>query len=211
MKCVCIWSCLTLQHHGLEPTRLLWPRHSPHENTWVGCHSLLQRTFPTQGSNPGLPHCRQILYHLCHQGAEHSSLKSYCVMHVCEVASVVPSSATPWTVAHQAPPSMGFSRWEYWSGLPFPSPLLILVEFLLGNFYCLRLYSKCKEEVLRKLGMIWIIIKRHKREYWWGKQQDPKALHSQLIGNYGFLVAPLFAIMWLLHELPWCEGRKADD
>ena len=30
--------------------------------------------------------------------------------------------ATPWTVAHQGPPSMGFSRQEYWSGLPFPSP-----------------------------------------------------------------------------------------
>ena len=30
--------------------------------------------------------------------------------------------ATPWTVAHQAPRSMGFSRQEYWSGLPFPSP-----------------------------------------------------------------------------------------
>ena len=30
--------------------------------------------------------------------------------------------ATPWTVAYKAPPSMGFSRQEYWSGLPFPSP-----------------------------------------------------------------------------------------
>ena len=30
--------------------------------------------------------------------------------------------ATPWTVTHQAPPPMGFSRQEYWSGLPFPSP-----------------------------------------------------------------------------------------
>ena len=30
--------------------------------------------------------------------------------------------ATPWTVAYQAPPSMGFSRQDYWSGLPFPSP-----------------------------------------------------------------------------------------
>ena len=30
--------------------------------------------------------------------------------------------ATPWIVAHQAPPSMAFSRQEYWSGLPFPSP-----------------------------------------------------------------------------------------
>ena len=30
--------------------------------------------------------------------------------------------ATPWTAAYQAPPSVGFSRQEYWSGLPFPSP-----------------------------------------------------------------------------------------
>ena len=31
-------------------------------------------------------------------------------------------TATPWTAAHQAPPSMGFSRQEYWSGVPLPSP-----------------------------------------------------------------------------------------
>ena len=37
-------------------------------------------------------------------------------------SSVVSDSATPWTVAHQAPLFMGFSRQEYWSGLPFPSP-----------------------------------------------------------------------------------------
>ena len=36
--------------------------------------------------------------------------------------SVVSDSATRWTVAHQAPLSMGFSRQEYWSGLPFPTP-----------------------------------------------------------------------------------------
>ena len=34
----------------------------------------------------------------------------------------------PWTVAHQAPPSMGFSRQEYWSGLPFPSPVILRVK-----------------------------------------------------------------------------------
>ena len=39
---------------------------------------------------------------------------------VCEVASVVSDSATIWTVAHQAPLSVGFSGQEYWSGLPFP-------------------------------------------------------------------------------------------
>ena len=40
----------------------------------------------------------------------------------CQVPSVVSDSATPWTVARQAPLSMGFSRQEYWSGLPFPPP-----------------------------------------------------------------------------------------
>ena len=36
--------------------------------------------------------------------------------------SRVPLLATPWTAAYQAPPSMGFSRQEYWSGVPLPSP-----------------------------------------------------------------------------------------
>ena len=38
------------------------------------------------------------------------------------VAKLCPTLAIPWTIAHQAPLSMGFSRQEYWSGLPFPSP-----------------------------------------------------------------------------------------
>ena len=40
---------------------------SPGKNTGVGCHALLQGIFPTQGLNPGILHCRQILYHLNHQ------------------------------------------------------------------------------------------------------------------------------------------------
>ena len=39
------------------------------KNTGVGCHFLLQEIFPTWGLNPGLPHCRQMLYHLRHQGS----------------------------------------------------------------------------------------------------------------------------------------------
>ena len=39
-----------------------------------------------------------------------------------EVAQSCPTLATPWTAAYQAPPSMGFSRQEYWSGVPLPSP-----------------------------------------------------------------------------------------
>ena len=41
---------------------------------------------------------------------------------MCVSRSVVSDSATPWTVACQIPLSMGFSRQEYWSGLPLPSP-----------------------------------------------------------------------------------------
>ena len=40
------------------------------KSTGVGCHFLLYGIFPTQGSNPGLPHCRQTLYRLSHQGAK---------------------------------------------------------------------------------------------------------------------------------------------
>ena len=42
------------------------------QDTGVGCHFLLQEIFPTQGLNPGLPHCRQTLYHLSHQGSHFS-------------------------------------------------------------------------------------------------------------------------------------------
>ena len=45
---------------------------SPGKSTGVGSHSLLQGIFPTQGSNSGLQHCRQILYCLSHQGSPES-------------------------------------------------------------------------------------------------------------------------------------------
>ena len=62
-----IQSCQTLQPHGLQTSRLLYPWNSPSKNTGVGSHSLLQVIFPIQGSNLGLLHCRQTLYHLSHQ------------------------------------------------------------------------------------------------------------------------------------------------
>ena len=43
---------------------------SPDKNMGVGCHAFLQGIFPTQGLNSGLLHCRQILYHLSHQGTQ---------------------------------------------------------------------------------------------------------------------------------------------
>ena len=58
----------SLRPHELQPARLLHPWDSSCKNTGVSCHTLLQGVFPTQGSNPGLPHCWQILFHLSHQG-----------------------------------------------------------------------------------------------------------------------------------------------
>ena len=57
------------QSHGLQPVRLLYPWDSPGKKTGMISHSLFQRIFLTPGSNPGLPHCRQIFYDLSHQGS----------------------------------------------------------------------------------------------------------------------------------------------
>ena len=57
--------------HGLWSPRLHYPWNSPGKNTGVVSHSLLQGIFLTQGLNPSLLHCRQILYHLSHQGRIH--------------------------------------------------------------------------------------------------------------------------------------------
>ena len=62
-------SCLTLcDPMDCSPPGSSVHGDSPGKNTGVGCHALLQGIVPTQGSNPGLPHCRQILYCLSHQG-----------------------------------------------------------------------------------------------------------------------------------------------
>ena len=66
--CLATQSCLIL----CDPRDCSLPGSSLHgdcsgKNTGVGCHDLLQGIFPIQGSNPGLPHCRWILYHLSHQ------------------------------------------------------------------------------------------------------------------------------------------------
>ena len=87
----------------------------------MGCHVLFQWIFLTQELHRSLlqlPHCRQVLYPLSHLGSSLSSaaklLNHFSRVRLC---------ATPQTAAHQAPPSLGFSRQEHWSGLPFPSPM----------------------------------------------------------------------------------------
>ena len=57
-------SVMSLQPHGLQPTRCLCPRNSAGKNIGVGCHPLLQGIFPTQGLNLGLLYCKQILLYI---------------------------------------------------------------------------------------------------------------------------------------------------
>ena len=54
---------------SLQPYGLYSPWNSPGQNTGVSSLSLLQGIFPTQGSNPGLPHCTQSLYQLNYKGS----------------------------------------------------------------------------------------------------------------------------------------------
>ena len=125
--CVCMrWSRSvmsdSLQIHGLYPTRLLSPWDFPGKNTEVGCHFLLQGIFLTQGSNPGLPRCRQTLYCLSYQGSylhinitiyivtflDNISMRNYCSLHPspfpCETGILWnPKDFTSgWPIIHEA-------------------------------------------------------------------------------------------------------------
>ena len=91
----------SLQPHGLYPTRLLCPWEFSRQNTGVGCHALLQGIFPTQGSNPGLPHCRQILYHLSHQG--NLSVQFSLVAQSCPTLCNPMNCSTPGPSPHPSP------------------------------------------------------------------------------------------------------------
>ena len=75
--------------------------------------------------------------------ASYTLFRHVCNVHVCSLVS--DSFATLWTVAHQAPLSTGFSRQEYWSGLPFPAsgdlpdsgiePMSPVSAILVGRFF----------------------------------------------------------------------------
>ena len=168
----------------------------PHgQNTGMSSLSLLQGIFPTQGSNPGFPHCRQILYQLRHKGSPRilewgaypfssrpsltrnqtgdslptelsgepwwpQELKQSWQRTKLEcshfqkaggdglVARSYPTLVTPWTVAHQAPLSMGFSGQEYlvltnlrWT-LAFSVQGCILSVFYMTSFWA-ALANQC--------------------------------------------------------------------
>ena len=93
------WSqSLSVGSDSLWLHELHGPRNSPGQNTGVGSLSLLQGIFPIQGSNPGLPHCRQILCQLSHK--ERHMVKTFsansCMTEPCWSGSSTPS----WVFIH---------------------------------------------------------------------------------------------------------------
>ena len=68
-------NCLQLQ--GLQLLDSSVHGNSPGKNIGVACHDLLQGIFPTQRQNPGLPHCRRILYHLSRQGSPYIHIHTH--------------------------------------------------------------------------------------------------------------------------------------
>ena len=111
----------SLQHCGPQPSRLLCPWDSPGKNIGMGCHALLQGIFPIQGWNPHLLH----LLHWQSGSLLLMPTGNTKYLHVCLHAKLLQSCSTPCepiSVSCQAPLSMGFSRQEYWNGLPCPPP-----------------------------------------------------------------------------------------
>ena len=131
----------SLWPHGLQPTRLLCPWDFPGKSTGVGCHCLLQKCLdwciiypaakslqscptlcdPIDGSPPGSP-VPGILQARTLEWVAISFCNAWKWKVKVKSLSRVWLVATPWTAAHQAPLSLGFSRQEYWSGVPLPSP-----------------------------------------------------------------------------------------
>ena len=134
----------SVQPHRWQPTRLprLW--NSPGKNTRVGCHFLLPcmkvksesevpqscltlcdptDRSPTGSPIPGILQARTLEWvAISFSNAWKWKVKGKSL-------SRVPLLATPWTAAFQAPPSMGFSRQECWSGVPLPSLTVNLKVF----------------------------------------------------------------------------------
>ena len=101
---------------------------SPGKNTGVVYHALLQGIFPTQGSNLGLLHCRQILYHLSHQGSPR------ILEWVSLLQGICPTQESNWGLLHC---SRFFTSWTTREAHPKP--------YLTPSYTCFPLRQNCRE------------------------------------------------------------------
>ena len=121
---------------------------------------------------------------------------AYCPIIICHY--LVWLFATPWTVAHQAPQSMEFSRQEHWSDLPFPSPWIFPTQvWKLGLPHCRQILQAWKWKVkVKLLSRVWLLATPwtaayqdsppmgfSRQEYWSGavSEQLRKLLESEYL------------------------------
>ena len=105
---------------------------SPGQNTGVASHSLFQRIFPTQGLNPGLPHCWRILCQVSHQGSELNSRSLLIIYFVCSNVRM------PIPLSQLIPPSLPAANRKF--------VFYISVSYFVNKFICtLFLESTCKQ------------------------------------------------------------------
>ena len=107
---------------SLTPHGLKSPWNFPCQNTGVGNLSHLQGIFPTQGLNPGLLHCRQILYQLSHSPQSPQKYKEKQILHLrkCRAKAASPTR-------NAAAPGIGAREYySHWVPLHYPSPLMEL-------------------------------------------------------------------------------------
>ena len=139
------------------------------EQTYAAAAKLLQSCLtlcdPIEGSPPGSP-VLGILQARTLEWAAISFSKAWKWKEKVKSLSRVRLFATPWTAAHQASPSMGFSRQEYWSGLPLPSLILgashcqrcdLQIFPLCGSSYSLQIAPMDKKLlILMKSNLLWL-------------------------------------------------------
>ena len=160
--------CMTLS----KPIDCLW--NSPGKNTGMGSHSLLQGIFPPQGSNPGLPHCRWILYHQTTKEAFLTS-GSFPMSHLFTAgghssgasASVLPKNIQGWfplgLTGFISLQSKGFSRvfpnttvrkYQFFSSSAFFMVQLSYLYMTTGKTITLILYTSVSKEMSLLFNML---------------------------------------------------------
>ena len=109
------------------------------------------------------------------------------------VAQVVSDSATPWTVACQAPPSMGFSRQEYWSGLPFPSPGISLTQGSNSGLLPCRQILYCLSQIQEATHTVW-------------RWMDHPSLKATKMSRWKIMALFESSLRWCIHDLQCCAS-----
>ena len=121
---------------GLQPPRLLRPLDFPGKRTGIGCHFLLQAILPTQGLNPGLLQCRQILYRLSHQGSPLNTGKGETIF---TFLHALPPSLLP---QHFPPNTLTYTHKQEHLCVPENSDISSCPSFFFPFCLCMRTESE---------------------------------------------------------------------